>query len=465
MLTANDVEVGAIIANLQRVTYQNEFYFMYLVSFLTHLMQKMEASRSHEPASFVSIRVSTPTQEDLFGDNEDTEQVVHYNASTYINAHSMLRRLYQEVIYHKNTTVYNEMFALQIVGTYNSRSSSSHRQDKLIMFELYDIVKSNAINVMQCQKLCAYYSDSSNLEHVSRLQDQVILNALIDAFIHPGKAFTATAANGHLSRLIALACIDTISLHDSQAVTTFENELMTAKQYCSDIISDINLSFDDLKISGLTSLIGKHRVVSEMVIRWISYYVQDPSFLSMTTKFYYPIFYHFLVISIDEHPLHHPEIFPIIRKIILISNADSAVGCVASDVDKFTKETMANELVAIQKDAIDCMVYLFGRGYVNITLNFFMESIKYLKTNLLVYLINAVVNAVEAPLSKRFSERYIKFLADSSILAVISNKDFQNLNLERINSILEYWHQHHQTGEYLGHYHAIKQVVVDCTGK
>ena len=438
---------------------------MYLVGLLTHLMQKVKASRSIELESFVSIQALAPTQEDLFGDNEDTEKVVHYNAATHLNAYSMLKRLYQEVIYHKNSTMYNEMFALQIVGTYNSRSSNSDRQDRLIMYELYDIVKSNAVSIMQCQKLSAFYSDSSNLEYVSRLQDQVILNTLIDAFIHPSKAFTAAAANGHLSKLIALACIDTLSLHDSQAVATFENELMTAKQYCTDIIVDINLSFDDPKINGLTSLIIKHRVVSEMVIRWISYYIQDPSFLSMTTKFYYPIFYHFLVVAIDEHPLHHPEIFPILKKIILISNADSAVGCVDSDVDKFTKETMANELIVIQKDAIDCMVYLFGRGYVNVTLDFFMESMKYLKTTLLLYLVNAVVNAVAAPLSREFSEKYITFLADSNILAVITNKDFQSLNLERINSILEYWHQNYQADEYFGYYNTIKQAVDECAGK
>lgn len=460
VLAANDAQVGSIISDLQRITYQNEFYFIYIISLLDHLMQQMQAGRAGtELDRFVKVKVSAPAQEDLFGDNDDEENAVSYNASTHLNAYSMLRRLQQEVVYHRNSTIYNEMFALQIVGTYNGRSNTSTRQDKLIMYELYDVVKSNSINAMQCQKLTAYYSDSNNLQYTALLQDEIVLNALVDAFIHPGKAFTNAAASGQVGKLIALACSDSAALSDPQVLAGFEAELIAAKQYCTDIIADINLSFDDPKISGLAGLIGKHRVISVMVLRWISYYIHDPSFLSMTTKFYYPIFYHFLIISIDEHPLHHPEIFPILKKVILISSADSAVGCMDVEVDKFTKETMANEVVLIQKDAIDCLVYLFGRGYVNVILDFLLETVRHLKTTLLLYLVNMVVAAVAAPLAREFAERYLKFLADSNVLAVISNKDFNEQNLVRINSVLEYCQLHFQADDQEEHYKSIKKAV------
>ena len=127
-----------------------------------------------------------------------------------------------------------------------------------------------------------------------------------------------------------------------------------------------------------------------------------------------------IISSIEHHPLQHPDCLDILKIVFKLNG-------VFDTYDNNGSSKMAANIyniVTAQNDAIECIVYLMGSGYVNESLSFLCHNIDTFDIKNIRHLLHQLLNNITAPFSVYFISKLCELLCYPSVVKALTSSYF-----------------------------------------
>jgi hypothetical protein len=339
------------------------------------------------------------------------------------------------------------------------------------------MLKTNTIEAVHIDRLNQYYLktsagsstkvDANQLKQITipicYLRESQIIKMLIDALVHPSKQLSS---NTKAARLLALAyCYNDGSHCDNtdlayygflgnksnrdniqnekdyekiaKEISALEETLLTIRKLCSGVIKMAYsvLSFD--KPYMIVELM-ENPLISMCVISWIRSCLTDNDFTSKALNInLLPFFFAMIIASIEHHPSQHPDCLDIIKIVFKLNGVFDS-----HDNNTGSSKLAANiyNIISAQNDAIECIVFLMGAGYVNESLIFLCQNVDTFDIKNIRHLLNKLLNSITTPFSKFFITKFCELLCNTSVVKALTSSYFtvdNAITMKRITEKLE----------------------------
>lgn len=440
---SNASEVVALTEDLKRSCCSSEYMFLYANRLFLEVEQgltdEMEAERAKA------------------GPEAGHSSSLQIRMEIFSGLRCKVRRLRQEL---EGAAIWNGLadgtrldgtaqFALRLAGTFapTATITANSSAESVIVFELSDMLKANAMSATHAQRLCQQYlqlppgesGDETTVTdtHLGALPAPLhylrhpqVLKLCVDALIHPQHANQAPA---RVATLLALACVhddapaataaSMTTLHQARAleIGALQADLLAARALCSDIIRSAYGNTDFDKVLQLVELV-RQPCISMAVLRWIDYHVTAGPLVSNAALLtVLPTFFQLLVTAIEQQPLQRPDCFAVLCTILSISSLASADDDASNK--HFAKETKENyTIMNVHENCVECIVTLMGAGFAIIPMTFLLSKVEAFDIVLLRRALRLILSSVRPPFSKTFAPLLYSFIQRCNSATTLSQK-------------------------------------------
>ena len=139
--------------------------------------------------------------------------------------------------------------------------------------------------------------------------------------------------------------------------------------------------------------------------------------------------------SIEHHPLQHPDCLDIIKIVFKLNGVFDSYDSSNGSSSKMAANIY--NIITAQNDAIECLVYLMGSGYVNESLNFLCDSIDTFDIKNIRHLLHHLLNSITSPFSVYFISKLCELLCYPSVVKALISSYFSIDDAVIMKSIID----------------------------
>lgn len=430
-----------LLGMLLKICSSNEYSFVYTHDLLKHLELKLASSTNGSSSSSsgnISCRVKRLRQElevATIWKKKDGAASISLTSAAVV--------------------------ALKLTRNYNDSGCSSADVKYKILYELFDLLTSNSVTSVHLQRLCMYYLDISSNDvlllqadelylssmlhgahttqssiYISLLHEPQLLSVLLDYYINPSKlqqpATNAAQANIYYTNLAIVLSIASASGSDD--VSVIYNALQVIRRTCPDIVK---MAYGAISYDSTYKLIELMHmpIVSMCLLRWVHSLISSATFMSKKQNLsLLPLLLHLVAVASQHHPLQHEDCFNVLSTTLLLSASSLLAGevldtsTIANEEESRKRTEYTTELFSIKNDAMDCMVYLIGQGYVSKPIDFLTAHVSSLDSTTIRHMVHLLVHSVQCPYSLEYTVRLMKLLCRSDTVKALCSVHFSSAN-------------------------------------
>lgn len=140
-----------------------------------------------------------------------------------------------------------------------------------------------------------------------------------------------------------------------------------------------------------------------------------------------------IIASTEHHPLQHSDCLDILKIVFKLND-------VFDSYDSNSSSKLAANIyniVTAQNDAIECIIYLMGSGYVNETISFLCQNIDTFDIKNIRHLLNKLLNSITTPFSIYFVTKLCELLCYPSVTKALTSSYFANDDAIKLKKLIE----------------------------
>ena len=198
--------------------------------------------------------------------------------------------------------------------------------------------------------------------------------------------------------------------------------LQQTRDICRELVeATVGLACYD-RPKALLSLMNVHPIISMCALRWTNYVLADTvvthktAFLSIL-----PVILQIAVEAGQRYPRQQSDCFEVFKTVLTLSlTGDEEEDKI--QLSHLKSSTDAYTIVSAQKDALECIVYLMGSGYVIPPITFLTSYLSELDAVHVRHLLHILITTVKPPFANLFAVKLVQLMSvDNARRAIMSS--------------------------------------------
>ena len=202
------------------------------------------------------------------------------------------------------------------------------------------------------------------------------------------------------------------------------NALLQTRDICNEMVeATVGLANYD-RPQELLALMGVHPVISMSALRWTTFVLADTDFTQKTAFLsILPVILQIGVEAGQRYPRQQSDCFEVFKTVLILSPTGDKeedkiqMSHLKSSADSYT-------IVTAQKDALQCLVYLMGSGYVIPPMAFLTSYLSELDAVHVRHLLHILITTVKPPFANIFAVKLVQLMSAESARKAIMSSHF-----------------------------------------